>query len=520
MIGYHSVSVIADAYLKGINDFDAELALNAMIKSANWNHYGLDAYKTKGFLSVEDEHESVSKTLEYAYDDWCIAQMAQKMGKVQIANDFIYRSQAYKYLFDPKVKFIRPRKNGTWLKPFDPYEVNNHYTEANAWQYTFFIPQNPNDLIQMYGGPKGLESKLDSLFLASEKTSGRNQADITGLIGQYAHGNEPSHHIAYLYNYAESPFKAQRLLRKIMKDFYAPRPAGLIGNEDCGQMSAWYVFSAMGFYPVCPGDGKYAIGSPLFEEVQIQLENEKKFTLVAKNNTEKNVFVKNNGQAFYITQKQIDDGESLILEMTDRPENNLFKPEQFGLQKNGEAKIILSPVFQYSSELFRDTLLVSLEENNSVFNTHERGKIYYSLNGTEPSYKSLLYEKPFLINQSCTIKAALIDGDEISKTTEASFYKFPNNYKVHLMSKYNSQYTGGGDNALIDGIRGDFNWRKGNWQGYQYQDFEVIIDLQKVKKISKVSVGFLQDTRAWYSLQKSWRVYKYTPRFGLYSSDQ
>lgn len=503
MIGYHSVSVIADAYLKGIKDYDADLALAAMIKSANWNHLGIPAYKEKGFLSVDDEPESVSKTLEYAYDDWCIARMAKAMGRNDIAKDFYSRSQAYRNLFDPKTRFIRPRKNGAFLKPFDPYEVNNHFTEANAWQYTFFAPHDIHGLTKMYGGKEGLNSKLDSLFTAENKTTGRNQADITGLIGQYAHGNEPSHHIAYLYHYAGMPAKSQKMARTIMRDFYVPRPAGLIGNEDCGQMSAWYVFSAMGFYPLCPGDGKYVLGSPLFSEVKINLENGKKFIVRAENNSKENIYIQNEEINYFLKHSQISEGGELNLKMGNIPLFKNYTSTQIGLEEKEISDILLGPVFSYRSDLFRDSLTVRLDNFNSVFNNSTNSKIYYTINGSEPSTKSVLYNQPIRVTESCTIRAAALDGEVRSKTVTAVLNKFPNNYKVHLLSQYNPQYIGGGDEALIDGVRGDVNWRKGNWQGYQYQDFEVIIDLVKAKKVSEINVGFLQDTRAWIVFPKS-----------------
>jgi predicted alpha-1,2-mannosidase len=248
MIGYHSVSVIADAMVKGIEGFDYEKAYEASKHSAMLDHLGLDAYKKQGFISIDDEHESVSKTLEYAYDDWCIAQMAQLLNKKEDYQYFMERSQYWKNLFNWDNKFIQPKKNGGWDKPFDPKEVNNNFTEANAWQYTFFVPQDIQGMIEAYGGEEKFEAKLDEMFNSVSETSGRHQVDITGLIGQYAHGNEPSHHVAYLYNYVGKPEKTKEKVHYILDNFYTNTPDGLIGNEDCGQMSAWYVLSAMGIY--------------------------------------------------------------------------------------------------------------------------------------------------------------------------------------------------------------------------------------------------------------------------------
>ncbi|MCK5838586.1 MAG: GH92 family glycosyl hydrolase, partial [Bacteroidales bacterium] len=239
MIGYHSVSVIVDAYMKGIRDFDANLAMEAMKHSADQDHLGLEYYKNNGYIPSNKEGESVSKTLEYAYDDWCIAQMANEMGEQNDYEKYIRRAQNYKNIFDPSTGFMRAKVDGFWFNPFDPLEVNFNYTEANSWQYSFFVPQDLEGLIYLMGGKNAFEKKLDDLFIADSKTTGREQSDITGLIGQYAHGNEPSHHMAYLYNYVNKPWKTQEKIREIMDNLYSAEPDGLCGNEDCGQMSAW-----------------------------------------------------------------------------------------------------------------------------------------------------------------------------------------------------------------------------------------------------------------------------------------
>jgi len=253
MIGYHAAPVITDAWRKGLRDFDGTLALEAMVSSADADRDGLAYYRKKEYIGVEDESESVSKTLEYAYDDWCIAQMAKMLGKDDVYNTFIRRAQYYKNLWDPTTGFMRGRVNGGWFSPFDPREVNFNYTEANAWQYTFFVPQDISGLISLMGGEKKFSAKLDQLFTEKSEITGRQQADITGMIGQYAHGNEPSHHIAYLYNYSGEPWKTQEMVRRIMDEQYHAAPDGLSGNEDAGQMSAWFVLSSMGFYAVYTG---------------------------------------------------------------------------------------------------------------------------------------------------------------------------------------------------------------------------------------------------------------------------
>ena len=325
MIGYHAVPVIADAYLKGIRNYDADKALEAMKHSATRDKLGLDSYKNLGFIPVEKESESVSKTLEYAYDDWTIAQMASVMGEQEDYKTFIERSQNYINVFDPTTKFMRGRFRNKWFAPFDPYEVNFNYTEANSWQYSFYVPQDITGFINLLGGKNILEEQLDKLFVAENKTSGRDQVDITGLIGQYAHGNEPSHHMAYLYNFVNKPHKTQEKVNQILTELYTNSPDGVSGNEDCGQMSAWYVFSSLGFYPVTPGSNQYIIGSPLFNKGTINLENGKTFTIEAKNNSKENKYIQavqlngSNYEYSFINHTDIMNGGNLVFEMTNKP---------------------------------------------------------------------------------------------------------------------------------------------------------------------------------------------------------
>ncbi|MBL4905736.1 MAG: GH92 family glycosyl hydrolase, partial [Flavobacteriaceae bacterium] len=327
MIGYHAVPVIADAYLKGIRGYDVDKAFEAMKHSATQDKLGLDSYKSIGFIPVEKESESVSKTLEYAYDDWTIAQMAKGLGKKEDYKSFIERAQNYKNVYDPESQFMRGRFRNTWFAPFDPYEVNFNYTEANSWQYSFYVPQDISGFMKLLGGKKQLENQLDKLFVAENQTSGRNQADITGLIGQYAHGNEPSHHMAYLYNFVNKPHKTQEKVHQILTTLYTNAPDGISGNEDCGQMSAWYVLSSLGFYPVTPASNEYIIGTPLFDRATINLENGKLFTIVAKQLSDKNIYIKSvklNGKNYpfsYINHQDIVSGGSLVFEMTNQPTN-------------------------------------------------------------------------------------------------------------------------------------------------------------------------------------------------------
>ena len=454
MIGYHSVSVIADAMAKGIKGFDYEKAFEASKASAMRDVLGLEAYKKQGFISMDDDHESVSKTVEYAYDDWCIAQMAKILDKKEEYEYFMKRSQNWKNIFDWNTKFMRPKKNGGWDKPFDPREVNNNFTEGNSWQYSFFVPQDIPGMIEAYGGPEQFEAKLDEMFNSESKTTGREQLDVTGLIGQYAHGNEPSHHMAYLYNYVGKPEKTKEKVHYILNEFYKNTPDGLIGNEDCGQMSAWYVLSSMGIYDVRPGDVLWEVNEPFIENIKVSVDGEK---------------------PEYI---------NLLNEKT------RILP-QFSMEFEEEEKfpsILPVPVIEAESKSFKDTLNITFD--SQIKDT----EYFYSINDSE--FK--MFDKMLILDKSAIIKFYSNDGfGIISDTISAKFFKKPNNFTINIKSKYNPQYHAGGDEGLLDGIYGNENWRKGEWQGYQTQDFECVVDMQSTREISSITSNYLQDTRAW-----------------------
>ena len=287
MTGYHAVAIIADAYIKGIRGYDADKAMKAMVSTATYGDYGaLADYMKLGYVPIDKEVEGGSKTQEYAYDDWAIAQMARAMGKHDVYDTFQKRASNWRNVWDPKTGFMRARlSNGKFREPFDPTSAGygDDYTEANAWQYSWYVPQDVAGLITAMGGDQAFTHKLDELFDAKVDPSiFKNVEDITGLIGWYAHGNEPSHHIAYLYDYAGEPWKTQARLKQIMDNEYGPGPAGLIGNDDLGQMSAWYIFTALGFYPVTPASDEYAIGRPFVPRAAIHLSNGRTFTITAE----------------------------------------------------------------------------------------------------------------------------------------------------------------------------------------------------------------------------------------------
>ena len=333
MIGYHAVPVIVDAYLKGITDVDPEKALEACIATANIDNYrGIGVYKKLGYVpyniadSYNAENWSLSKTLEYAYDDYCIAKMAEKMGKKEIADEFYKRSLNYKSLYNPATSFMQPKDDkGNFIKNFSPDEYTPHICESNGWQYFWSVQQDIDGLIALTGGKERFAQKLDSMFTYHPSADDELPIFSTGMIGQYAHGNEPSHHVIYLYNAVEQPWKTQQYAAKVMHELYQNSPAGLCGNEDCGQMSAWYVFSAMGFYPVDPVSGKYEIGTPLFPEMQMHLSNGNTFTVLAPTVSKENIYiqaVKLDGKPYsksYITHEQIMEGATLEFEMGNTP---------------------------------------------------------------------------------------------------------------------------------------------------------------------------------------------------------
>ncbi|MCD7098371.1 GH92 family glycosyl hydrolase [Stenotrophomonas sp. MMGLT7] len=287
MIGYHAVPVIADAYMKGIGGFDADEALQAMVASANYGPYdGIAQYRELGWVPIDEEGEAASKTLEYAFDDWTIARMAQRMGKADVAAEFGKRAGNWKHAFDAATGFMRARnRDGSFREPFDPDAsgYGTDYTEGNAWQYSWYVPQDVAGLAAAHGGADRLLDRLDAVFDAKvDPAVFEHMEDITGLIGWYAHGNEPSHHVAYLYAYAGQPWRSQARLKQIMDSQYAPRPDGLAGNDDLGQMSAWYVFTAVGFYPVTPGSNEYIIGRPFLPRATLNLPDGKRFTVIAE----------------------------------------------------------------------------------------------------------------------------------------------------------------------------------------------------------------------------------------------
>ncbi|MCD4774310.1 MAG: GH92 family glycosyl hydrolase, partial [Bacteroidales bacterium] len=498
MIGYHSIPVIVDAYKKGIRDYDVNEAFPAMIRSATEDHFGLEYYRKYGYIPADKEGASVSRTLEYAYDDWCIAEMAKELGDEKVYKNYIKRAQNFKNIFDKETGFMRGKRNGCFVNPFDPTEVNFMLTEANTWQYNFFVPQDISGLINLLGGKEKFSAKLGELFSTEAKLSGRHQSDITGLIGQYAHGNEPSHNMAYLFNYVGEAWKTQKIVRQILDELYTSNPDGYCGNEDCGQMSAWYVLSAMGFYPVCPGDNTYVIGTPLFDKVTLNLENGKTFIIEAKNVSNENIYIQSavlNNQEYsksFILHDDIINGGSLVFEMGPEPNKNWGSAENdIPVSAINDELITVVPYFVSSANVFTGSTEVKIKHID------DNVEIYFTTNGDVPDKNSKRYSDLIKIRKSTSFKAIAYLNGKTSKIVSSEFIKIPQGRVIKIINKYDSQYTAGGDIALIDYQRGGKNFTTGAWQGYYGVDMEVVIDLGKIQKVNSLSTGFLQDQNSW-----------------------
>lgn len=340
MIGYHAVPVIVDAFMKGISNYDVNNALDACNLSASYDKYdGIGEYLKYGYVPLDLNSNSASKTLEYAYDDWTIFKMAETLGRNPLASIYKNRAKSFENIFDENIKFIRPKNSdGSWFSPFDPLSTEGQgFIEGNSWNYSLYIPHDVKKLVRLYGGNNNFIAHLDSLFtFGLDESHFQHSEDISaaGIMGNYVHGNEPSHHVAYLYNYAGAPWKTQERVHQIVKRFYRNTNDGLCGNDDCGQMSAWYVFSAMGFYPVCPGTNEYVIGSPVLTEALIHLENGNIFKIKSENLNDKNIYIQSmllNGEKYdklFLRHEEIINGGEFIFIMGPEPNKQLGQEEE------------------------------------------------------------------------------------------------------------------------------------------------------------------------------------------------
>ena len=405
MIGYHAVSVSADAYLKGIRGYDADKALEAMIRSSNINKKGSDYYTAQGYIPSNIKRESVSCTLEYAYDDWAIARMAQAMGRDDVFGEYARRALNYVNVFDGSTCFFRGRQSdGNWSAPFEEFATGRDYTEATPWHYRFFVPHDVNGLIQLFGSREAFIREMDRLFTLESDEMQLDVSDVTGLMGQYAHGNEPSHHMAYLYNYVGQPWKTQELTRRLLHEMYAPTPEGIIGNEDCGQMSAWYVFSSLGFYPVCPGSNEFALTAPQFPKAVVRLANGRTLTVTA-DNPRRSVYIASvtlDGKPIdrnYITYDELMQGGELHFALRPRPDYERGTDDAAAPHSLTRGEVVSIPYTTQNVSLFTEPLAVALATTTSG------AEIRYTLDGSEPTETSALYAAPVPVDRSLTLKA-------------------------------------------------------------------------------------------------------------------
>jgi predicted alpha-1,2-mannosidase len=506
MIGYNAVPVIVDAYIKGITDFDTQKALEAMVKTSEAVEFGKEHFREKGYISMEDEGESVSKNLEYAYNDWCIAIFAEALGNMEVAETYYRSAQNYRNTIDGEIGYCRAKRNGDWISPFDPSEVNFNFTEANSYQYSFFVPQDVDGLITHVGGEKRFNELLDKLFTAPMDLAGRHQPDITGLIGQYAHGNEPSHHMAYLYNYSGQPWKTQYRTQEILRDLYSPTPDGLSGNEDCGQMSSWYVLSAMGIYSVTPGSREYALSAPIIDSAAIHLENGNTFSIstsmlemeleeIAPKEKRRYISsVRYNGADWpnsYITHDMIMEGGHLSFKLSP-VKNKIWGTDQTNrpTSRIDGFDITMAPTITVERSF--------LDETTVTISSEKGARTEYRTTAVTDATDWELYTEPFTINESMTIEArSQKQVASASGIVKAIVIKRKADWAIELFSEYNNQYTGGGDMALIDGIRSRPDYKSGDFQGYWGEDLNAIVDLGSKTAISSIHLSYLKDTKPW-----------------------
>ena len=507
MIGYHSVPVIADADAWGIEGFDAKRALEAMVQAADSAHLGLEPYSQLGYIPLNEEHESVSKTLEYAFDDACIAAFAAKHSEdPQLTERFRLRALNYRNLYNKQSGFFQPKRSAAWLESFDPKEVNFNYTEANGWQYNFFVPHDVNGHMDLLGGASGYAAKLEEMFTSSSETTGRNQADITGLIGQYAHGNEPSHHMAYLYPFAGMHHRTAELVDSIRGTLYTPLPDGLSGNEDCGQMSAWYVWSALGMYPVTPGSDQLILGTPLFDRAIVRPRKGQgagEALTIFKNGTGiyiHNAQIEENELPTHITKDAMREGGTLVFECQDQPNDFGADAGDWPIERWDENGFIPVPVI-HAPRTFKTTCTVSVStESNNSYPTQ------YALiplgDAVADAAIWVDYTGPFVVKSSTTILARTVQGNQTSSTVQHALKQVNHPYALELETPLSNQYAAGGDQALIDGIEGGNQYQTGDWQGFWGTDIAGTIDLKQPKPIHEIRIGALRDIRPWIFLPK------------------
>ena len=526
MIGYHAVPIIADALLKGqVPDSLEALALEAMVHSAMQDGYGgLPHYRRLGYLPSDKENNSVSKAVEYAFDDWCIAQTAKRMGNDSLYRAFIRRAQYYKNHFDPADGFFKGRSStGQFADPFDPAEISilgqGDFTEGNAWHYRFFVPQDVNTHIAMLGGDSAYVAAIDAMFEAPSATADHSP-DVSGLIGQYAHGNEPSHQVAYLYSYAGAPWRTQERVAEIKRTMYTASRDGLCGNEDCGQMSAWYVLSAMGFYPVTPASGIYVLGTPTFRKTTLRLPGGRSFTIEAEGLAAdgKSIYIQSaeyDGKPYtksYITHDMIARGGKLVLHMGDTPNREFGTaagdrpsaaiPQELALTSEQMLDgIVFEPYLDDSLHVFGPTATV----HPKLFEAKPGTRIVYTTDGSEPDLSSAeAGPQGILLTRDTDLRLrAVAPNGESSDTKAYRFYKSVlRGAEVTLDKAPSEPYANGGAAALVDYTLGGNSYIRPQWVGFNGNDLSGVIDLGRVRSLSHVGFNAANEPGSWIVLPR------------------
>lgn len=523
MIGYSTVSVMADAIVKDLPGINLKSAYDAM-RAASFslekhsNSYdvnGMNYYIDMDFVPGEIG-SSVSKTTEYNYYDWCLSEVAKKLNKTDDSSLFQQRSKGYRNLFDPKSSYLLPKlQNGNFIEvdksKWDGLVTN--YVSGNIWAYSCYVPHDMGYFMKLHGGKNKFANWLDKIFADTSEIGGSQHVDISGFIGKYGHGDEPAHQMPYLYDFAGQAWKTQKIVREILSRFYHDNPAGLDNNDDLGQMSAWYIFSSIGFYPVCPASNQYLIGSPAYAKASINLENGKVFSVQANNNSQKNVYIQSstlNGETFtkpYITYNQICKGGELVLEMGDQPNENWAASVSdlgglVGMQASEEYKLleekeVLMPFTNEQSLSFERSKIISLYCNT------KKAEIRYTTNGNQPGENSKLYHKPIFITKDTKIKAkAFKKGLKTSRAFSATYlkgiqYNPKTGYPKISLDKPVKNYGEPNGKQLIDGKFGSTTFNDGLWTGVDLEDLHVNIDLGKIRSIKEVKPGYLIYPGAW-----------------------
>ena len=505
MIGYHSVPVIADAHAWGIRGFDGKRALQWMVQAADSAHLGLPAYAKFGYIPSEVEPESVSKTLEYAFDDACISWYATDVGATDVAERFRLRALNYRNLMHPTSGFFQPRRGGAWVEDFDPCEVNFNFTEANGWQYGCFVPHDAAGFARLLGGPEALGVRLDSLFFTTATVRGRHQADITGLIGQYAHGNEPSHHAAFMYAFSDRPERMVPLVQQIRRDLYADAPDGLSGNEDCGQMSAWYVWTALGLYPLAPGAGQAVVAFPAFDRITVRPRSGTPLD-IARSGSGAHITYRLNSQgsnsSHFVSYPSLTTSQSMMFEAQTRPASSPSEVHHrtMAMKPWDDQNFAAAPGLD-APRTYRGRSV-----DVTVSHLEPDARLELAL-GPDGRWKSIRPGVHSLAHSGeLRVRATLPSGasHEIRHTVRRMEHTVSASYPGPT---YDHQYTAGGDQALVDGLFGSTEFRTGEWQGFPGRPCDVVLDLGRTEDLSGVRLGALHDTRPWIFLPRSVEVW-------------